>query len=151
MLTLFCESLGWYWNMPDFLVENTLLIKPYHFSLFSPLAQVYLTCDHYDIIYEILQMKRQSHKMVKHTKKICRLLPRNCLSVLDHFAGLTLKRANTMFYIMLKQVVIMQNMNQNYTKESIKLFVKYATQIIKNRQREKNTTSTENYLRNTGK
>ena len=43
--------------MPDFLVENALVTKPYHFSLFSPLAYVYLTRDHYDIIYDILQMK----------------------------------------------------------------------------------------------
>ena len=30
-------------------------------------------------------------KMVKHTQTICRLLPTNCLSVFDHFVGLTLK------------------------------------------------------------
>ena len=29
--------------------------------------------------------------MVKHTQKICRLLPMNCLSVFDHFVGLVLK------------------------------------------------------------
>ena len=29
--------------------------------------------------------------MVKHTQKIRRLSPRNCLSVFDHFVGLTLK------------------------------------------------------------
>ena len=34
--------------------------------------------------------KRQPHKMVKHTQTIRRLLP-YCLSVFDHFVGLTLK------------------------------------------------------------
>ena len=38
-----------------------------------------------------LTFKRQPHKMVKHTQTICRLLPTNCLSVFDHFVGLTLK------------------------------------------------------------
>ena len=28
--------------------------------------------------------------MVKHTQTICRLLPRNCLSVFDHFVGTSL-------------------------------------------------------------
>ena len=44
--------------------------------------------------YPILTLKRQPYKMVKHTQKICRLLPTNCLSVFDHFAGLTLKGLN---------------------------------------------------------
>ena len=35
--------------------------------------------------------KRQLHKMVKHTQRIRRLLPTNCLSVSDHFVGLALK------------------------------------------------------------
>ena len=30
--------------------------------------------------------------MVKHTQTIRRLLPKNCLSVFDHFVGLALKR-----------------------------------------------------------
>ena len=30
--------------------------------------------------------------MVKHTQTICRQKPTNCLSVFDHFVGLTLKR-----------------------------------------------------------
>ena len=34
---------------------------------------------------------RHPHKMVKHTQPIRRLLPKNCLSVLDHFVGLALK------------------------------------------------------------
>ena len=44
--------------------------------------------------YPILTLKRQPYKMVKHTQKICRLLPTNCLSVFDHFARLTLKGLN---------------------------------------------------------
>ena len=32
--------------------------------------------------------------MVKHTQTILRLLPKNCLSVSDHFVGLTLKGFN---------------------------------------------------------
>ena len=35
--------------------------------------------------------KRQPNKMVKHTQRIRRLLPTNCLSVFDHFVGLMLK------------------------------------------------------------
>ena len=35
--------------------------------------------------------QRQPHKMVKHTQKVRRLLPANCLSVFDHFVGLELK------------------------------------------------------------
>ena len=36
--------------------------------------------------------KRQSHKMVKHTQTIRRLLPMNWLSVFEIFVGLVLKR-----------------------------------------------------------
>ena len=41
--------------------------------------------------------KNNFGKMVKHTQTIRRLLPRNCLSVFDHFVGLALKglRKNT--------------------------------------------------------
>ena len=39
----------------------------------------------------LLTLKRQPHKMVKHTQTIHRLLPKNCLSVFDHFVGLVLK------------------------------------------------------------
>ena len=35
--------------------------------------------------------KPQPHKMVKHSQIIRRLLPTNCLSVIDHFVGLALK------------------------------------------------------------
>ena len=35
--------------------------------------------------------QRQPHKMVQHAQTIHRLLPTNCLSVFDHFAGLALK------------------------------------------------------------
>ena len=38
--------------------------------------------------------KHQPHKMVKHTKKIRRLLPTNYLSVFDHFVGLALNGLN---------------------------------------------------------
>ena len=34
---------------------------------------------------------RQPHKMVKHTQNIHRQLSTNCLSVFDHFVGLTIK------------------------------------------------------------
>ena len=36
-------------------------------------------------------MPLQPLKIVKHTQTICRLLPKNCLSVFDHFVGLALK------------------------------------------------------------
>ena len=35
------------------------------------------------------------HKMIKHIQTIRRLLPMNCLSVLDHFVGLVLKGLTT--------------------------------------------------------
>ena len=35
--------------------------------------------------------KRQPHKMVKDTERIRRQQPTNCLSMFDHFVGLTLK------------------------------------------------------------
>ena len=38
-----------------------------------------------------LPLKRQPHKMVKHTQTIRWLLPTNCLSVFDHFVELALK------------------------------------------------------------
>ena len=44
-----------------------------------------------DIIPLLSTIKCQSHTMVKHTETICRLLPTNYLSVLDHFLGLALK------------------------------------------------------------
>ena len=34
---------------------------------------------------------RQTHKMVKHTQTIYLLLPTNCVSMSDHFMGLTCK------------------------------------------------------------
>ena len=39
-----------------------------------------------------LPFKRQPHKIAKHTQRIRRLLPTNCLSVFDPFVGLVLKR-----------------------------------------------------------
>ena len=36
-------------------------------------------------------VKRQPHKMVKHTQTIRRQQLINCLSVIDHFMGLALK------------------------------------------------------------
>ena len=36
--------------------------------------------------------------MVKHTQKICRQNPANCLSVFDHFLGLVLKGLRWSFY-----------------------------------------------------
>ena len=44
------------------------------------------------LIFE--SFKRQPHKMVKRTQTIRRQQPMNCLSVFDHFAGLTLKGLN---------------------------------------------------------
>lgn len=35
------------------------------------------------------------HKMVEHTQPILRLLPTRCFSVLDYFAGLSLKGLKT--------------------------------------------------------
>ena len=35
--------------------------------------------------------KYQPNKMIKNTQTIRRLLPKNCLSVFDHFVGLALK------------------------------------------------------------
>ena len=43
------------------------------------------------IYYPYQPCKRQPHKMVKYAETIYRLLPTNCLNVLDHFVGLTLK------------------------------------------------------------
>ena len=40
---------------------------------------------------QIQPFKHKPHKIVKHTQTIRRLLPTNCLSVLDHFVGLALK------------------------------------------------------------
>ena len=37
-----------------------------------------------------LPFKRQPHKMIKHTQTIRRQQPTNCLSVFDHFVGLSL-------------------------------------------------------------
>ena len=42
-------------------------------------------------LFCITIFKRQTYKMVKHTKTILRLLRTNCLSVFDHFVGLVLK------------------------------------------------------------
>ena len=36
--------------------------------------------------------ERLPHKMVRHTQTIRRVLPKNCLSVLDHFVGLMFKK-----------------------------------------------------------
>ena len=36
-------------------------------------------------------LKHQSHKIVKNSQTICRLLPIICLSVFDHFMELVLK------------------------------------------------------------
>ena len=41
-------------------------------------------------------LKRQLHKMVKHTQTIRRFLPTNCLSVFDHYVGLALKGLNSL-------------------------------------------------------
>ena len=45
-----------------------------------------------NINFKILQaFKHQTHKRDKHTQKVCLQQPKNCLSVFDHFVGLTLK------------------------------------------------------------
>ena len=41
---------------------------------------------------------RQPHKTAKHTPKIRRHLPTNCLSVFDDFVGLALKGLSLLFY-----------------------------------------------------
>ena len=38
------------------------------------------------------RFKHQTHKMVKHTQKICRLFSTNCLIVFDHFVRLALNK-----------------------------------------------------------
>ena len=38
-----------------------------------------------------IHVKPQTHKMVKHTQKICQQQQTNSLSVFDHFVGLPLK------------------------------------------------------------
>ena len=48
---------------------------------------------------QIYLYKHQPHKMVKHTQTISRLLPRNCLDVLDHFGGLALKGLLSKSYV----------------------------------------------------
>ena len=40
---------------------------------------------------QVLTLKHQPHKLVKHIQIIRRLLPTNSLSVFDHFVGLALK------------------------------------------------------------
>ena len=47
-------------------------------------------------IKAILTLNRKLHKMVKHTQTIRRQKPTNCLSVFDHFVGLTFKRLSGM-------------------------------------------------------
>ena len=45
-----------------------------------------------NINFKILQaFKHQTHKRNKHTQKVYLQQPKNCLSVFDHFVGLTLK------------------------------------------------------------
>ena len=43
------------------------------------------------VFWRFEPFKRQPHKMVKHTQAIRRLLPPNCLSVIDRFVRLALK------------------------------------------------------------
>ena len=44
------------------------------------------------MVFENVQsFKRQPHIMVKHNQTIRQLMPTNCLSVFDHFAGSALK------------------------------------------------------------
>ena len=42
--------------------------------------------------------------MVKHTQKIRRLLPTNCLSVFEHFVGLALKGLNQTDWVLIKLI-----------------------------------------------
>ena len=51
------------------------------------------------IMTEVMNSKRQHHKMVKHTQTIRRLLPTNYLSVLDILRGWRLR---SLFIILLK-------------------------------------------------
>ena len=57
-------------------------------------------------------LKRQLHKMVKHTQTIRQFLPKNCLSVFDHYVGLALKGLNPLInigvYIFRKLIYIIQ-------------------------------------------
>ena len=64
----------------------------------------------------------QPHKIFKHTQTIRRLLPTDCLSMFDHFAGLALKGLNTSNVmkmqekILLSQILFMQKPLQNLAK-----------------------------------
>ena len=49
------------------------------------------------ILKSINPLKRQPHKMVKHTQTIRRLLPTNCLSVFDHLVELAVKGLRTIY------------------------------------------------------
>ena len=70
---------------------SILRIKTTHFKC-SP--SIYLT-----LKYQSLTIKRQPHKMVKHTQIIRRLLPTNCLSVFEHFVGSVLKWLNNIMSV----------------------------------------------------
>ena len=61
--------------------------------------------------------KRQTHKMVKHTQTICRLLSTNCLSVFDHFVGLALKGSKATDNSLKTSVT--QNLNDTSNQDSV--------------------------------
>ena len=69
-------------------ISHTNKKMVYHIELFSNshLPQKYLLHPKHP-----LTLKRQPHKMDKHTQTIYRQQPANCLSVFDHFVGLVLK------------------------------------------------------------
>ena len=48
--------------------------------------------------------KTQTHKILRHTQTICRLLPTNYLSMFDHFVGLALKGL-TSYDLVLKKFI----------------------------------------------
>ena len=66
--------------------------------------------------------KRQPQKMVKHTQRIHRLLPTNCLRVFDHFVRLALKGL-TFYHVLLSGI------DGNYDQD-IFLFVSIKSKIV---------------------
>ena len=63
------------------------------------------------------RVKRQSHKIVKHTQTIYRLLPTNCFSACDHFVGLALKGLT--FIVRLSLVFIYKQRRKTKKKAEI--------------------------------
>ena len=68
---------------------------------------------------QYLPFKRQSHKMVKHTQTIRRVLPVNCLSVFDHLVGLAFKGLRTATLICFKWFDMHYGVNQAHQNSAL--------------------------------